>query len=203
MFAVLGGDDPGRVHWAPHVIEKARGYGLVLLADGSLVDTTRGESVPSDGTIVNPSTREEIAYIRTPTVEEMSRSVVRHERPPTAQRGIHERHIIGANAPIHQPHGFELRHVAVTAGASTPFYSRTNVEVLLVHRGQLIWRNGIGDRDESLTLSEGDTFTVPRGMTRQLSAVTDAEYFVVENTEQRGLGNEIGLDRSVLLNTKQ
>ena len=43
LFAVLGGDDPGRVLWAPYVFDMARKYGLVLLEDGSLVDRAAGE----------------------------------------------------------------------------------------------------------------------------------------------------------------
>jgi ornithine cyclodeaminase/alanine dehydrogenase-like protein (mu-crystallin family)/mannose-6-phosphate isomerase-like protein (cupin superfamily) len=35
----LGGDDPGRVLWAPKVFEMAAEYGLILLENGALVDT--------------------------------------------------------------------------------------------------------------------------------------------------------------------
>ncbi len=48
MFSVLGGDDPGRVLWAPYVFDAARQHGLVLLASGRLIDTHRGERVPPD-----------------------------------------------------------------------------------------------------------------------------------------------------------
>ena len=41
MFAVLGGDDPGHVTWSPYVFDNAKEYGLILLEDGSLVDTTK------------------------------------------------------------------------------------------------------------------------------------------------------------------
>ena len=47
MFAVLGGDDPGRVTWAPYVFDAAARYGLVLLENGRLIDTTR-EAIPPD-----------------------------------------------------------------------------------------------------------------------------------------------------------
>ena len=46
LFAVLGGDDPGKVTWAPRVFELARDHGLVLLEGGRLVDTAAGETVP-------------------------------------------------------------------------------------------------------------------------------------------------------------
>ena len=197
MFAVLGGDDPGRVHWAPQVIINAREFGLVLLENGSLIDTTLDEKVPPDALVVHPSTRKDIAYIRTPTVEEMSGNVVRHgalngnPASPLTTSGIREAAIIGAGhsadgfraAPIDTPHGFALRHLTLDQGARTPLHSRNSVEVLLVHRGQVLWRNDAGD---SVELNAGDTFTIPRGMLRQIEAVTPAEIFVVRGGNDPG-----------------
>ena len=197
MFAVLGGDDPGRVHWAPHVIEKARGFGLVLLDNGSLVDTTLGEAVPVGAAAVHASTREEIAHIRTPTLEEMTRHVVRaasrraNPDSPLAAAGVQEAAIIGAphstdgfpSAPIGVPHDFTLRHVAIAAGACTPMHARDCVEVLLIHRGVVVWRNDAGDQ---VKLGAGDTFTVPRGTARQIEAVADSEVFVVRGGNNPG-----------------
>ena len=190
MFAVLGGDDPGRVHWAPHVIINARGHGLVLLENGSLIDTTLGETVPHGATVVHPSTRKDIAYIRTPSIEEMTGNVVRHKAlasvpvPTLAASGVREAPIIGsaqsvdgfASAPIARPHGFILRHLALDAGAKTALHARDCVEVLLVHRGRVNWQSDAGDHVE---LNAGDTFTVPRAMAREIEAVTQAEIFVV------------------------
>ena len=178
MFAVLGGDDPGRVHWAPHVIEKARGFGLVLLEDGRLIDTTAGETVPERAAVAHPSSREEIAYIRTPGREEMARHVARHaflqadRASALAGAGVSEAPVIGAarasegfaGAPVASPHGFTLTRLALDAGARTPLHERDCVEVLMVHRGRVAWSDGAG---ESVELDAGDTFTVPRGMARQ------------------------------------
>jgi mannose-6-phosphate isomerase-like protein (cupin superfamily) len=190
MFAVLGGDDPGRVHWAPNVIEKARDFGLVLLDNGTLVDTTLGEVVPAGARTVAPSSREELAYIREPSLAEMARSVVRHDgriaNPASqlASPGVLESAVIGprvttdgfAAGPISTSHGFTLRHLALSAGAKTPMHARNCVEVLLVHAGEVLWRNDAGESD---SLGPGDTFTVPVGMRRQVEAVTPAELFVV------------------------
>ena len=190
MFAILGGDDPGRVHWAPHVITNARGHGLVLLENGSLVDTTLGETVPKDATVVHPSTRQDIAYIRIPSLEEMTGNVVRHTAlgnlpvPEMAPSGVREVAIISAapnadghaSAPIARPHGFTLLHLALDAGAKTALHARDCVEVLLVHRGYVHWQSDTGDHVE---LNAGDTFTVPRGMGREIEAITQTELFVV------------------------
>jgi len=196
MFAVLGGDDPGRVHWAPHVIEKARGFGLILLADGSLIDTTEGGVVPEDAAVVVASSREEIAYIRTPSLEEMTRNVVRHaalvsHAKSGTKQAVEDAVVIGSApaiagnlaAPISTPHGFTLHHLALNAGTKTTMRIRDGVEVLMVHRGRVIWRN---DRDEQVELNGGDTFTVPRGMARQIEALSDAEIFVVLDGNDAG-----------------
>ena len=197
MFAVLGGDDPGRVHWAPHVIVNARGHGLVLLENGSLIDTTLGETVPTGATVVYPSTRKDIAYIRAPSIEEMTGNVVRHTAlasapvPVLATYGVREVAIIGsaqntdgfASAPIATPHGFTLRHLALDARAKTALHARDCAEVLLVHRGRVNWQSDTGDQVE---LNVGDTFTVPRGMAREIAAITAAEIFVVRGGNDPG-----------------
>lgn len=197
MFAILGGDDPGRVHWAPHVIVNARGFGLVLLDNGNLVDTTLGETVPQGAVVMQPSTRNDIAYIRTPTLEEMTRNLAPHAAlngnpdSPLATAGVQEAAIIGAGrtadgfatAPIDSPHGFTLRRLAFDQGARTPMHARESVEVLLVHRGQVLWRNDVGD---NVQLNAGDTFTVPRGMPRQIEAISPAEIFVVRGGNDPG-----------------
>ncbi len=63
LYAVLGGDDPGRVVWAPEVLEKARGYGLVLLENGRLVDTLTQPLAAADSRVVQPEPREALDRI--------------------------------------------------------------------------------------------------------------------------------------------
>ncbi len=183
MFAVLGGDDPGRVHWAPHVIERARGYGLVLLENGALIDTTLGEKVPEGAQAVHPATRAEIAYIRVPTGAEMHSRVVTHNAlQPRSHEGITESIIIddgnavAAIATSVVPHGFTVSHMHLAAGAQTLRSTRDYAEVLLVHAGCVTWDNDAGQR---IALHAGDTFTAPRGMSHQLSASEQTELFVV------------------------
>jgi quercetin dioxygenase-like cupin family protein len=178
MFAVLGSDDPGRVLWAPHVIEKASGYGLVLLDNGSLVDTTMGETIPPGRAPVAPAARAELAHIRTPDAAEMKLRVVSHPVSMTAVPSGEVRGtvIIGPAPALLSDHGFTLFHLAFGPGGATPMSGFDEVEVIMVHRGQLTWRS---DDGSSTLLSSGDTFTVPRGMRRQLEAQQAAEIFVV------------------------
>lgn len=177
MFSLLGGDDPGRVHWAPHVIDKARGHGLVLLENGTLIDTTEGETVPPGAQPVTPSTREQLAYIRTPSAGEMQRRIVSANATGTAhgglrRDGVNEIPVIGAAsvdgieaAPIEDAHGFTLRRLDLRAGASVPMHRRTCAEVLIVQRGALTVEDAAGAR---IKLNRGDTLTIPRDTGRAL-----------------------------------
>lgn len=178
MFAVLGGDDPGRVLWAPHVIEKARGHGLVLLDNGSLVDTTLGETIPPGRTPVAPASRASLSHIITPTLADMAGNVVRHPLPAAvlADGQLQETAIIGGPPATLGQHGFSLFHLALGRGAHTPPQALDGVEVLLVHTGQLQLRTGDGG---CITLGAGDTFTVPRALQRSLEALQAAEVYVV------------------------
>ena len=83
-------------------------------------------------------------------------------------------------AAILNPHSFALRYMALNAGAKTEMQARDGVEVLMVHRGRIIWRNDVNAFTE---LGAGDTFTVPRTMARQIEAITDAEIFIVLGSE--------------------
>ncbi len=151
LWAVLGGDDPGRVTWAPQVFEMARDFGLVLLENGSLIDTAAGEMPPADATPMAPTTAEQAARLR-------------HVSPAEAEAGVARdapgkgwRPVIGDGGPIANVGGFTLARLDVdggqTVGADTP-------QVLFVHRGSAAveWPGG------SLTLGEGDTITIPASL---------------------------------------
>jgi len=64
LFAVLGGDDPGRVLWAPRVFDLAKDHGLVLMEDGSLHDTQSNESLPEGLSPMPRTTPEQVSQHR-------------------------------------------------------------------------------------------------------------------------------------------
>lgn len=175
LFAVLGGDDPGHVTWAPYVFENARQYGLVLLEDGSLVDTTKGETVPAGKRAMPPTTDADVARHTRMTAEEMAGCVLLHDQlkpvHPTGLPEISESPIIGASSreegldagQMSWPHGFHVRHIAVAPGAKTRKHTRAEEEVILMHKGQLIVGTADGDTD----IGPGDVFTVPVGAPRR------------------------------------
>lgn len=182
MFAVLGGDDPGKVTWAPRVFEMARDYGLVLLKGGRLIDTTVGETVPEGAAREAPPDAETLRRLSSPTDEALAHGVVRYAslranpHSPLAAAGVEEAPIITptvtrdgfAPGPIvgWWPHGFNLRRLKLAPGAEVPTHRRAEEEVFLLHKG--MWRFTVDGA--SIELAGGDTFSVPKGAARSFTA---------------------------------
>jgi mannose-6-phosphate isomerase-like protein (cupin superfamily) len=176
LFAVLGGNDPGHVTWAPDVFDKAADYGLVLLENGSLVDTTRGETIPSGLAAMPATTAEQVAAHRVLDVEEINQCVYRQSEQldragsslTESSLGVSESPLIGpantaeaiAAGKMDWSHRFHVRRLDFAPGAALPFHARAEEEVMFIHKGelQLVWAGG------ELSLGEGDVFTVPIGL---------------------------------------
>jgi mannose-6-phosphate isomerase-like protein (cupin superfamily) len=193
LFAVLGGNDPGHVMWAPDVFDKAADYGLVLLENGRLVDTNQGETVPDGQAPMPATTAEQVAAHRILDPEEVSQCVYREseqrERAGSslteAWSGVSESPLIGpANAAeeitagkMDWSHGFHVRRLDFAPGSALPSHARAEEEVIFIHKGelQLAWAGG------ELILGEGDVFTVPIGLPheyRNLGEQTAQTYVV-------------------------
>ena len=157
LWAVLGGDDPGRVTWAPAVFEMARDYGLILLESGRLVDTTRGETVPDGQRPMPPTGPAQVAELRRFRPDEAEGFVARSDR-----LGPGEAPVIGESAPLGDGHGFTLTRLELGDGESLARDQVDGVEVLFVHSGALSYSWPGGETE----LGAGDTITVPRGVPR-------------------------------------
>ncbi len=154
LFSILGGDDPGRVTWAPDVLRQAESHGLVLLDDGRLIDTTTGEQVPDDARVVRPLTSEQVDLFDRVTSAELEHYVVR------ATAMTHQQPLIAPDAApiasLRWPNGFSVEAVRGFLPAAADHRAR----VLLTIAGsvELSWEDG------SVRLSTGDTLTIPRNL---------------------------------------
>ena len=195
MFAALGGDDPGRVTWAPYVFDDARKYGLVLLESGRLIDTQAGETVPSHEPVMPATTPAQVAELQRLDSEALESCVARYRSANGAADSIlalnasggrvSEEAIIGQSnsqeglpqAPLAWEHGFHLRRLELGPGASLPAHSRKEEEVWAVHEGKFRFAWG----GEALELGPGDVLTVPIGLERTIAnpGADAAEAFVV------------------------
>ena len=198
MFAVLGGDDPGHVTWAPYVFDAAKKHGLILLEDGSLVDTTRGETIPAEKAPMPPTTAEDVARHRRLTADDMADCVVRHaELEPAssaalAAPGFNECPIIGAESRhegvsagrMQWPHGFHVRQITIQPGAWCRPHKRDEEEVILLHKGEM----RIDIAGETLTVAAGDVVTMTIGEVRRYGNESNeiVEAYIVRGSDHPG-----------------
>lgn len=197
LFAILGGDDPGHVTWAPYVFEAAKGHGLVLLANGQLIDTVAGESPPAGATVQRATSMADIGAFRRMTQADLDARVISPNEIDdgeatvltNAAHGVREGPVLGpANAhegiragKVAAPHGFQFRRFVLEPHAQLPRHARVEEEVLFVHEGgvMIAWVDG------EIALARGDSFTIPKGLYREWRArSTGATVFVVRGGDR-------------------
>ena len=160
MLFRSGQDDPGKVTWAPKVFEMAKDFGLVLLENGSLIDTAKGQAVPEGKRPMPPTSAEHVATLTRYTQAEAEGLVWRPDQTPTSQGDRGER-IIGPGAQLGWDHGYTLDRYRLTGNAE--FDPRG--AVLFVQDGEATLRAG----DAAVELGKGDTMTVPADLDATLS----------------------------------
>ena len=153
LFAILGQDDPGRVLWAPGVIDMAQEYGLVLLESGQLIDTIAGQQMPADARPMPVTSTTQVGQMKRVSQAEAERLVWR----ATSRGRSRSTAIIGDGAPLDWPHGFALERLDLASGDEHPLPVVTSAEVVFVHLGHLVIRWSGGEA----TLGSGDTITLP------------------------------------------
>ena len=166
LWAVLGGDDPGSVLWAPAVFDMAADYGLVLLENGSLVDTAAGQSRPTDVAPMPRTSPAQVAELTIPTAADAEAMVVRADDSDAK--------IIGPGAPLDWPHGFTLDRWIVDGQAAIDLAG----SVIFVHRGSL----GFAIDGQAVRLDAGDTMTVPLAARTEEVQGQSAILFAVRRT---------------------
>ncbi|RVT41992.1 cupin domain-containing protein [Sphingobium algorifonticola] len=194
LWSVLGGDDPGRVLWAPKVFALARDYGLMLMENGALVDTARGDRPPEGIRPMTPTSAADVARLSRISQNVANGLVVRAEAQGVSGQGwgqlpgVAELAIIGAASPDENlpagafawPHGFSVRKLTLQQGAAIPDHRRAAAEVLFVHAGALeIVVDGAAAR-----LDPGDTITIPVGARRAYGSAEGATVFVVHGGDR-------------------
>ncbi|WP_435275388.1 cupin domain-containing protein [Psychrobium sp. nBUS_13] len=197
LHAVLGGDDPGRVLWAPKVFDMAKEFGLILMEDGSLVDTIQGEEVSKDKNPMPVTSQAQIDEHRVISSEALESIVIRISDFDWGQdtvlaqfEGVQEVSLVGGDSPaegistskLGWKHGFVVRGLKLQSGASVPAHKRAEEEVIFVHQGAI----KLVVDGEKIELSEGDNFTTPIGSVRSFENIASGEsiYYVTRGGDQ-------------------
>lgn len=180
LWAVLGGDDAGHVLWAPYVFDMARDYGLVLLEDGTLIDTAKGEALPPDARPMPETTAQQVAALAQVDSAALAQCVIPADmlRPAAlyaAAPGVTERLLIGTT-PIDWPHGFTICEVTLDPAAAIAAHRLAVPDVWFVQDGDV----AVSIDGEHVVCSAGDTITVPQGAERCLANQSSSMARVVQ-----------------------
>ena len=172
LWVVLGKDDPGRVLWAPYVFDMARDHGLVLLEDGSLIDTSAGQSVPDGARVMPRTTADQVAALSIPDEAALEavvwRAAGRGEGPGICR-------LIGPDAPLAADNDIRMARINLGGGDALAMGAPTAPRVLFVHEGQvdIVWPGG------SIGLTSGDTITIPIGLDHAVRTAAGAALYHV------------------------
>ncbi|MCJ7873546.1 hypothetical protein [Phaeobacter sp. J2-8] len=203
LFTALGGDNTGGVIFHPDIIREAAFYGLYISNDNTLIDTSRGDKVPSEDARIAPMPDEDVAQLRVVSPEEMRRRVVtegdRDFRPAFVDAqlpgcGAEIAPVIGFGltqnrdhaAPVTNPHGFSVEWLRLAAGAQVSPFTLSEKMVLIVRSGQI--RLTLNEEaDVTVDLAARDTYSIPADAVRTIKAIGDtpAEVLVVVSGDHR------------------
>ncbi|MBO6789424.1 MAG: hypothetical protein JJ894_02690 [Dinoroseobacter sp.] len=202
LFTILGGDNTGGVIFHPEIIREAADYGLYISSDNRLIDTSQGDEVPPEEGRIPPMPDTDVADLREVSREEMMSRIVTRDardfRPAFIDQilpdgGAEIAPVIGYGitqnrehaAPITNPHGFSAEWLRLQPGQSAGPFTLNEKMVLIVHKGRA--RLDFDGGDASVEVNEWDTYSVPGGVQRRLTAVGDVpiEILVVVSGDHR------------------
>lgn len=189
LFTALGREESGGLIWAPSVIKEAAKYGMFLGADGKLIETRPG-SVPEGVALVAPLSDEDIAALRTVSVEQMRERLARPDDLAWSSRAFLDSTLPGGGAELAlvvgygltedrlqaprltEPHGLSLAWLRAQPGRGVSFHRHDEPQVLIADKGR--WRVTL-NREEPVTVELGpyDTLSIPPGAWRRFESIGD------------------------------
>lgn len=160
LWAVLGGDDPGRVLWAPDVFAMAEKYGLMLLEDGSLIDINKTIAIPEGKNPMPVTTREQVSDLKMFNNDDLRKCCSFESDVVSSNHKL-----IAEDGDLNWAHGFEITRHKLAPSQSISPYECAGSEVLFVHEGQII----IQSEDQEVIAERGDTVTVASDTLRSIN----------------------------------
>ena len=202
LFTILGGDNTGGVIFHPDIIREAADYGLYISSDNRLIDASRGDEVPPESGRIPPMPDEDVASLRDVSRAEMMSRIVtadaRDFQPAFIDQaltngGAQIAPVIGLGmtqnrdhaAPIANAHEFSAEWLRIEPGQSVGPFMIDEKMVMMMHEGQL--KLEYSDGAAKVKLDAWDTYSVPGGVIRRLTATGDTpvEVLVVLSGDHR------------------
>lgn len=201
MYTLLGGDDPGGILWAPHVLKNARETGFVL---DEMEKVARLQDLPAGSKTLLPLSCEDASQVETFSDEEIQARIVRFQNRNWQSNALLSSVISGNDlsvAPIigfgfnqHRrphtavsyPHGFSANWLRLGSGSSTGLHQLQVPAVVLVMNASVDIEFGQGETVQS-TVPPGSVVSLPAGQWRNIKnrEATPAEVVVAVQGDGR------------------
>lgn len=201
MYTLLGGDDPGGILWAPHVLKNARETGFVL---DEMEKVARLQDLPAGSKTLLPLSFEDASQVETFSDEEIQARIVRFQNRNWQSNALLSSVISGNDlsvAPIigfgfnqHRrpqtavsyPHGFSANWLRLGSGSSTGLHQLQVPAVVLVMNASVDIEFGQGETVQS-TVPPGSVVSLPAGQWRNIKnrEATPAEVVVAVQGDGR------------------
>lgn len=203
LYTALGRDESGGLIWAPSVLEQAAKYGMHLSADNKIIETDPG-IVPQDVELVKPLNQDQLAALRTCSVDEMRQRLAKpadlvwHDEPfldsTLPGGGAQLALVVGYGLTedrfqrprLTDPHGLSLAWVRANPGQGVGRHRITGSQVLIVKTGRLkVTLNR--DIPVSTEIGPNDTLSVPPSAWRAFESVGEepAQFVVLTQGDGR------------------
>ncbi|GAB37029.1 hypothetical protein GOOTI_254_00220 [Gordonia otitidis NBRC 100426] len=205
LFTVLGMDETGGIIWSPSVLADAKEHGLLLTADGKLLDTIAGDEAPDDDQLVQPLTAEQLATLPHYSEEQMRARIAAAEDIDWSDRALLDSALPGGGVEVGPvigfgfsenrdqlprivaPHGHAATWLRAKPGQGVSLHRHAENTVLMVKDGDWEITVNRGSEALSVVLSEWGMVSIPPNTFRSMRNVgeTDALMLVVTSGDGR------------------
>ena len=209
LFTALGGDNTGGILWSPHTLAAAAQAGVVLTDAYRIVDRNRGDELQPGEQLLQPMSADEIAGLRTWSVDEMARRIVRFADLRWSNHGLLDSALPGGGAqlaaviglgitedrdlqaPIGNAHGVSIEWLRIPPGGRVSRHRLREKQVLIAKAGAVDVgvETTAGPVSHTLhgTHNGWDTFSLPPDCWRTLhnSGALEALAIVMTAGDQR------------------
>lgn len=189
LFTVLGMDSTGGIIWGPTVLEDAKGHGLYLSAENTLIDTVAGDELNEDTPLMEPISNEQISGLRSFSVKKMATRIATPENIQWSRQALLDSRIPGGGAElglvigfgmtedldqeprIYNPHGHNIAWLRAEPQQGVSLHRHGASQVLMVKDGEWEVTVNRGADTMTVTLGEWDMLSVPVGAFRSMRNV--------------------------------
>src|SRR3990167_6996835 len=186
LFAGIPSYRPKQFYWAPQPLIDAKGRGLVLLDDNTLIDTTRGYKIPKGAKEMPLPSEEFLKRHGVLTEAQLEENTFRYNKAKwhSFQDGFE---VIYAVGPDNAKYPFQLKRRVNLNAYIFKLFTREKISLINSYGAALIMFDGeinitlhLEDDDHTILVRPGDTLVIPDGVTYDLELISkEAQYYLL------------------------